>query len=225
MVEGANRQTITNAGGRFALENLPLGSHAVLFRLLGYRPARLLVNLREGDTTRADVTMVREGVQQLDPVVVTERPRAARGIGREAFEERRERGFGKFIDSTELRRSEHRRVSDMLRGIPGLKVVRFRECQDPVNKNGCEPVEERAASGRGAISIFGRTEACWMSVMLDGVPLYLSGSPSPPPDLSTDVRVADLESIEVYRSSAETPTEFGGAAAACGVLLLWSRRG
>lgn len=224
VVEGANRQTTTDAGGRFVLENLPLGTYAVLFRLLGYRPTRLRVNLAEGDTTRADVTMVREGVQQLDPVVVTERPRAPRGVGREAFEERRARGFGKFIDSTELRRSENRRVSDMLRALPGLKIVRFRECQDPVNQRGCEPVKERAASGRGAISIVGRTEACWMSVMLDGVPLYQSGSSSPPPDLGKDVRVADLESIEVYRSAAETPTEFGGAAAACGVLLLWSRR-
>ena len=139
-------------------------------------------------------------------------------------------GLGKFIDSTELRRREHSRVSDVLRGIPGLNLVKFRPC--PRGSYLCEPEEFRAASGRGEVSL-GRMYRdpedayCWMSVILDGSYLYRSGSgrSGRPPDFGKDFRVADLESIEVYRSSAELPPEFGGTSGACGTVVLWSRRG
>jgi hypothetical protein len=32
-----------------------------------------------------------------------------------------------------------------------------------------------------------------------------------------------LDAVEVYRSAAEVPLEYGGANAGCGVILLWSR--
>jgi hypothetical protein len=34
-----------------------------------------------------------------------------------------------------------------------------------------------------------------------------------------------LDAVEVYRSAAEVPVEYGGSNAGCGVILLWSRRG
>jgi hypothetical protein len=224
LLEGKERQTVTDAAGRYLLGALPRGNHVILFRSVGYRPVRIRVRLAEGDTVRADASMVREGAQQLDPVEVKALPAAPRGIGREAFEERRRMGFGRFIDSTELRRNEQRRASDLLRGIPGVRMVRYREC-DPPRSSRCGPVEERAASGRGTTSMTQRSETCWMSVILDGSVLYRSGSFSPPPDFSRDFRLTSLESIEVYRSSSEVPTEYGGTSAACGVILLWSRRG
>jgi hypothetical protein len=35
----------------------------------------------------------------------------------------------------------------------------------------------------------------------------------------------NVEAIEVYRSPAEVPPQYGGAEAACGVILLWRRVG
>jgi hypothetical protein len=35
--------------------------------------------------------------------------------------------------------------------------------------------------------------------------------------------LSGLDAVEVYRSAAEVPTEYGGASSACGVILLWSR--
>jgi len=64
-----------------------------------------------------------------------------------------------------------------------------------------------------------------MSVMLDGTWLYVSGSTMKVPDFSRDINIAELDLVEVYRSAAETPGEFSGASAACGVIVLWSRRG
>ena len=65
-----------------------------------------------------------------------------------------------------------------------------------------------------------------MTVLLDGVMLYGSTSPSQrPPDWSRDFRPSDFQAIEVYGSAAEVPPEFGGTSGACGVIVLWSRRG
>ncbi len=66
---------------------------------------------------------------------------------------------------------------------------------------------------------------CWSSVFLDGMILYRSWSNAPPPDWSKDFYVNELDAIEVYRSAAELPSEFGGTVGECGVIVLWSRRG
>lgn len=35
----------------------------------------------------------------------------------------------------------------------------------------------------------------------------------------------DLQAIEVYRSAAEVPGEFGGIGSRCGALVMWTKRG
>ena len=74
-------------------------------------------------------------------------------------------------------------------------------------------------------------EPCYMSVVLDGSVIYSSGAPGlavlaggrSPPDLKM-FDVASLTAVELYRGAGEVPIEFGGAGAACGVLVLWTRR-
>ncbi len=227
VLEGSGRKVLTTPSGRYLLDNLEEGGHSILFRHVGSRAVRLRVQLRPRDTVRYDAAMVREGPQELEPLEVTAGSPKPTGIGREGFEERRRLGFGKFIDSTELRRSENRRVPDMLRAVPGVRIVRFRECERN-SPNRCGPVEERAATGRGDTSLYrrsGRDEYCWMSVIWDGHPLYWSSSGTSPPDLGRLMRVAEIHAIEIYRSAGEAPTEYSGASGQCGVILLWSRRG
>lgn len=226
LVEGTNFRVVTDASGNYQLVDLPVGTHVVLFRLLGYRPVRASVQIQARTTARLDATLVRQGAQVLDSIGVTGRVTRGVGMGREAFEERRSRGFGRFIDTEELRRNEHRRLADMFRGVGGVTMVRFRECLDPPNRR-CGPYEQRASGGRGAItSIMPRrgSEYCWMSVMLDGRPLYINGSSMKVPDFSRDILINEIDLVEVYASAAETPGEYSGTAAACGVILLWSRQ-
>lgn len=226
LVEGTTRHAVTDATGRFELSGLSSGRHIVLFRLPGFRPLRATIQLPPGAITRIDTTMVREAVQTLDSITVTGRVTKGVGLGREAFEERRAMGFGRFIDSEELRRSEHRNVADIFRALPGVNVVRFRECLDPIRMRFCSPLEDRVASGRGVRSMNPTEgmEYCWMSVYLDGTPLYLSGSSMKVPDFRRDIRVTELEMIEVYRSAAETPGQYSGSTGGCGAVLLWTRR-
>lgn len=227
LVEGSNRRTVSDAAGEYAFRSAPKGSQVLLFRLVGFRPVRIGVDLADKAVTRLDANLVPFAVR-LDPVVVSGEVKAPHGMGRESFEERRRQGFGQFIDSLELRRSEHRRLSDLLREHNGIVIAQ----------------SQYAMSAR---------TGCYMQIIYDGQSAYspaTSNSSLPAPDPTTaaisrssrstrstrplapptplDVntfQVAGLESVEMYRSLADTPLQFGGAAAGCGTLVLWSRRG
>jgi hypothetical protein len=217
------RAARTDNGGRYWLE-APLGTYIALFRLIGYRPVQIRVDLSKRDTVHVDATMVRDLGQRLDSVLIPGRASRPLGTTREGFADRRAFGLGKFIDSTILRRSESSRISEVLRVNTGVRMVNFQEQVDNGRGRppGRMPVEIRAASPI-AISMDGGTN-CWVSVIYDGVTLYRSGSRQQPPDFSRDFSVSSLESIEYYKDASEAPIEFSGGRADCGVLVLWSRR-
>jgi len=215
MIEGTRREATTDAQGRFRLD-APTGNRVALFRLIGYQPFRLRLQLLRTDSTTAVVQLVRQQAQMLDSIVTTGAMPGPRGIGVEAFEHRRKLGFGKFIDSTDLRRFEGRKLMDLLRTVQGVKLTYYVE--DPARP---WEYEWRLASGR----MVGGDTYCWMSVVMDGAPIYRSGSRSRPPDFHRDAfQVASLQAVEIYRSPSEVPLEYGGPAEECGLLLLWTRR-
>ena len=220
LIDRTNRLTRTDAEGRYLLTEVPTGARIAIFRMVGYRPVRLRLQIARGDTVKADAIMVPERAQQLEPLEAA--GRVPRGIGREGFEERRRLGFGEFIDSAEMRRADGRKLSDLLRGRRGLRLVQFQvRIPGPGGEFRLGPTQLRAASATGN-DFDGR--ACWMSVYLDGIAIYREGFAGDPPDLSRDHAVSSLESIEIYRSGAEIPMEFGGSSGGCGVLVLWTRR-
>ena len=225
LLEGTKLATVTDDSGRYILRELPSGNRVVFFRSIGFRPSRVRVILGKSDTVRADVLLVPEKVQ-LEPIVVTGTPDRPRGIGREAFEERRRLGFGKFADSTTLRRADNMRLADVLTRL-GVYIIQYTP--------DAGPVQLRAASTRytgleNTKFSQGVIHHCWMGVILDGVTIYRAvptGSQAsfPPPDFRRDFAVADIEAIEVYRGAGEVPIEFGGSSANCGVIVLWTKRG
>ncbi|HTE46480.1 MAG TPA: carboxypeptidase-like regulatory domain-containing protein [Gemmatimonadaceae bacterium] len=209
LVEGTHHTTRTNVAGLYRLL-VPSGSQTAFFRAVGYKPLRLKVELRDHEAVYAAVVMIRQGIQELDTVVVQAPPaRVARTL-REGFDERRALALGKFVDSTELRRSDARTTADVLSGL-GVRMIPYAEC----NNMSC-PKQYRAASPTGG--------ACWVSVVYNGQIIYRSGRGGEPPDFLKEFRPFELESIEYYRGSATIPLEFSGIGEQCGVLVLWSRR-
>jgi hypothetical protein len=211
VLEGTDKTAVTNEIGRYAINDAPTGVRALLFRAIGYRPARLGLRLVEADTVWADARLVREGVV-LDPIEVTARPPAPRGM-REGFEERRSMGFGRYLDSTELRKNEHRPLDELLGRLQGVQIstifVDNRLMRVATNSR------RRNAEGY----------PCYMTVILNGMVMNRPGGPSEGiPDLRRDFTVASLESVEVYLSRAGVPIEYGGAGSDCGVVILWSRQ-
>ncbi len=220
IAEGTGKRTTSDRDGWFALRNLPYGPQTILFRHIGYRPVKRGVLVLREDTVRVEVFLISEAAQRLEPITVTARPDppAGRGI-REDFEDRRRLGFGKFIDSTVLRANEHRRMSDLLRGIPGLQFAWVPDL-DCYGRNRCPPVLYLKGTRTSRV-----TGPCFMTIIEDGMVRYRSDGTSPPPDWSREFYVNEYEAVEVYRSSAELPIEFSGASSQCGVIVLWTRRG
>ncbi|HEX7025170.1 MAG TPA: carboxypeptidase regulatory-like domain-containing protein, partial [Gemmatimonadales bacterium] len=153
VVSGSDRRALTDNAGRYVLNMLPAGRRMVLFRSVGFRPVQEWVVLGEADTVWANPMLIPETVR-LDPLVVTARPDAPRGIGVEAFEERRRLGFGKFLDSTDLRRNDHLPLVEMLGRLQGIGFARV-----PGEKNSIAAVSQRRFTPDGGV--------CYMSVIVD----------------------------------------------------------
>lgn len=218
VMERTFQQAITDANGRFLITDLPLGTRTLLFSSIGHIPLRLQITLSMGDTTRADVQLMADPFR-LDTLVVTAPdPRANPRLAE--FEARRRMGIGFHLDSAYLRRAEGRRMSEVLREAPSIRVMPALGADGATTRYYVASVRRTGLHG----------EPCYLSVYLDGVPMYRSGGIGgggfgEPVDFARDINVSSLDAVEVYASAAEVPVEFAGRSADCGVVLLWTRRG
>jgi hypothetical protein len=138
------------------------------------------------------------------------------------FEERRRSGPGRFLTRAELAKREDSPLSDVLRMVAGLNLVRRpAECGDGFS----------LATGRGGAyrwlpwmncSGFAMAGACYVTIYLDGARLWTWGQQEIP-DVDKLLTVGTLEGIEIYRGPSETPTKYQTTGSACGAMLLWTR--
>jgi hypothetical protein len=217
LIQTTSHRGVTNPSGRYELTGLPAGVYQVIFRQVGYLPVRMDVLLRDGESTRANAVLVPSSVV-LDPIeVIGETPRP-RGNMLDAFEERRAMGFGEFIDSETLRRSEHLKLPDVLRRHSRieLRYICFDELRSPIAL--CRDEKGWMPYNHGRISTGGRY--CEMHVMLDGHLITRNG----PVDLARFFPINELEAVEVYRSMAQVPVQFADPDTRCGIVVAWTRR-
>jgi hypothetical protein len=146
-------------------------------------PARLTLTLRPYAPT-------------LDRVVVRGKASAApSGLGE--FLERRRRGLGTFLTAEDIERRRPRVPTDLLTGVPGLKIMPGR-------------------TGWG-YRIQGRA-GCVPTVFVDGHAIQGAAD-----DLAEVINAGDIRAIEVYRGP-EVPPQFGTPRVdGCEVILLWTR--
>ena len=196
----------TDSAGAFRFSALDPGSYQLRARAAGYREV-LTPPIELGDAGVTDV-VVRLGADAipLAPLEVRARPSMPhRNVALSAFLQRAERRMGGvFIMPDEIERRSPRYVTDLLATTAGMVVQ-----QDLLMNQ--------------------RTQ-CAPTVYLDGVRLNHQPKTSAAAlaeafEVANLVPPAALEGIEVYRGAATVPGEFGGPRAACGVILLWTKRG
>lgn len=218
-IEALSLRTTSDASGQYRLADVPAGLRLLRTRALGYQPVATMVRVETDATTRHDVVMEKTP-QYLDTVVVRERRQVA-GVGLAAFAERQRLGFGKFFDTTFLRKNEHRRVPDVLASVPGMRTIRppATPCAPGTPRCFIPPLNMRVAVSTRL------GKQCTMAVMLDGAMVSngTDGDWESAFDLNM-IQTSTLAAIEVYRSAAEVPGEFNSARSQCGVLVLWTRR-
>ena len=186
--------TNTDSSGRFDIGTLPVGTHSLEVRRIGFAPHRIPVHLAGRSPTAVQVVLDKQ-VRMLDAVRVSAQTLYSRR--QVEIEQRRQRGFGHFIMRDELERSPNARVTDMLRRVPGVRIYQ--------NQGGDIVTFARGLTASGP---------CRPMLYLDGHRLGTSEN------IDFVAMVSSLEAIEVYTSAAQAPAEYWGGS--CGTIVLWT---
>jgi hypothetical protein len=192
----------TGDDGRFELGGLPSGPIEVVVRRLGFAPAKIALELGDGELRDIRVLLAPVAMV-MDSVAVTataEPPAVEKAYG--GFEMRKSRGFGTFITREQIEKKNPRVTTDLFRSVSGVKLLR---------ENGTPTVVS---------SRLGTMAYCPVRYYVDGASYPLYGQ-----SIDIMVQVVDIGAIEVYPGGASVPPQFGGRESACGVVAIWTRQG
>jgi hypothetical protein len=228
----------TDAQGRFRLRGVAAGEHevTVAHASLGTRSVRMAVpanagevELRAGGGAGSLAASVQRSVQLAGLNV------RARSLGLDiaGFYDRQRRGIGYFLTGERLGATAGGRVTNVLRRVPGVRVVQYQRRQPtPGDKNAVVSrmdvdEEYRIAATRSystGVTPDGESslQFCYMDVWVDGVQVQ-NGNPEASQSVDRFI-LANVEGIEVYRGPAEAPPEYRGMWTGCGVVLIWSKK-
>ena len=212
---GSIRGVITNIrakrpieGARISLAGTPYvvtTDHTGGFSFTGLEPGRYVIQAGAiGFSTMSSSLVVKEGETleiefQADPEAVnlpelTVEERA--NYGPADWLRRKSEGLGRYITRKQLEDRQVATLPDALRMVAGVRI----ECWG----NGV--CVARMARG---------PQGCSPGYFMDGIPTDAAVLWLTP--------VEEIEGIEVYSGPSETPPELEGAAARCGVVVLWTR--
>ena len=193
-------QMVTDTAGSFVLQAPRPGAYRVTAERLGYTAARS-GELALGAGAVIDVVYrLSADAVTLEPLEVVSRKWLPPGLaGFEARASRRHPG-AVFLRRDEIQRRSPHRAVDVFYGVRGLRV------RSTMINRGHQLPEISATSG------------CRPDVFIDGV-LQRGGS-----FLNDHISAADMEGVEVYRTSTDAPTEYR-TARGCAVILIWTRTG
>lgn len=196
-VWGSGVTTTSSGDGQFAMSSLPVGSHSLDVRALGFLPMRRVVDIGEDGTPSGDVVLDQIGTF-LDTVKVSGQ-NTVLGTGMEGFERRRRSKLGHFMDSRQIRELAPFYVADLFRSFPGVRL---------------------RTSDRAGYTVMMRGNGaegfCSPLVFIDGIQQV-----DPHGDLEPLVSTNELLGIEVYSKSSVAPPQYQGSET-CGSILLWT---
>jgi hypothetical protein len=209
---GLRRWTRTGQDGRFAFDSMAAGVYVVSLRRIGFAPTSQVVSVAT-DEGRQQFRLV-PLASVLQEILVTAEA-GPPSIGLREFRNRQRLGLGKFIDPDDFERAGEMSLSALLVSrIQGFTFV-------PLDKGSLSSGLGIAARHFQSLSGGGAPKHCFAQVFVDGQ--RVSGALGEAWDV-TQLKTGQIEAMEFYRGAAETPTQFSGPAAACGTVVIWTRR-
>jgi hypothetical protein len=194
----ARRLVRTDSTGRFYFAQIPDGRQEVSVRRLGFTPRKIFVHADSlPDTLR--VALAAEPHVLAGVGVTASETRLRRGI--EDFYRRRVKGVGTYWTRDDIDARHTQRTSDLMRGAPGLRLVRI------------------VGGGLGV-----RMQSTSI-VRRDCIPMiWVDGQRAPGLEVD-DILTQDIEGIEIYSGPATTPTQFSqySSSSTCGTIVFWTR--
>ena len=181
--------------------------------------------------------------QPLPTVPITASTELVRSAKLREFDRRRSNGIGHFLTEADLEKDQYRKLSDVLRKLPGITFSRAK------GMIGVSPLAEFAVSSRGSATIehvspiFGKN--CPIAIWLDGVPVYRgldrgpsSSSAFPNRAVNKEAQASRIDempfdingimtqhiaAIEFYAGPATMPPELNATQGTCGALVIWTK--
>ena len=138
------------------------------------------------------------------------------------FYERKRRGWGLFLTREEWEERVPTRITDILRGLPGVRIVGIgktgtlivRMVRTPFRLRGVTSISRLGSGARNVPN-------CPVTYFLDGIRFRTTER-----GINEIALPFDIEAIEVYRGPSETPGEFlTSNDMGCGAVAIWTRRG
>jgi len=195
---------VTKDDGTFNLEGVPTGTQLIIVRHIGFEVERVTVNVTSRQPIEVRVTLG-PSVNVLDPVLVTARANYA--LDKNGFTARQRTGWGKYFTREDIARRKPYQVSDLLREVPGIRVVR--------GIAGAS-IQDAGASARYILG-GGRGGSC-TRVWVDGFEWRVVDAG----DIDTFVQPSDVIGLEVYKAH-EAPIQYRGVDDNCITILMWTR--
>ena len=187
---------ITGDSGAFRIAGLPAGTDVFNVRRIGYESASFTAVLRPGRTHRATLVLT-ASPQPLPAVAIADTATQSHWL--DQFARRREGNRGTFITRDQIVRSGARSGTDILRTVPGVRIVPMRR------GGGNQVVMTRGAGAR----------TCLPSMFVHGLPY--SGT-------LDDFLAEDIEALEVYVGVSEIPPDLDkNGRGVCGAIVIWTR--
>jgi TonB-linked SusC/RagA family outer membrane protein len=205
-VEGTNFGALSDAQGRYTIQNVPPGTHTLRVTLIGRGPIEREITVAAGGTVTVDVQLAQSALQ-LDGVFVS------------VTGEQRKRELGNAVGTIEAsgltEGAPVNNLADLLMGrVAGVQVF---------NSTGTSGVGSRIRV-RGSSSIALSNDPL---VYVDGVRIDTGSSPLLGADQDAsrleDFSPEQIESIEIVKGPAATTLY--GTEAANGVILITTKRG
>jgi TonB family protein len=194
---GSQLKGFTDEKGAFLFGGVPLGTHVLSARRLGFAPSQVSVELSDASSASVSIRL-KPLVATLAPVVV--RPTRVNYAGRlKGYYERLEKKTaGVFITREQIDRENPRMLGQLLQHVPGITATTRR-------------------GGVTNIRMRGRT--CWPLVWVDGTAM-----PSGDVDIDT-FSPSSIHGIEIYLGSTTAPARYtyNRDISSCGTILIWSR--
>jgi Carboxypeptidase regulatory-like domain/TonB-dependent Receptor Plug Domain len=201
-------RALSDSAGRFFIA-VDLGTYSLVVNRLSYEPEHVTdIEITNTSIMALRIRLSPDAVEI--PGLLVQGERRVPSLGANGFYDRKQRGFGHFIEVKRLRRLQAIRPSELVRNLPGV-----------VTRNG------EVRSTRGVFRPDGQ-ENCVLQVVVDGV--YRGAN------LDDILTVEEIEAIEVYTGFSNVPPKWqglaglgylditGGTTPTCGVVLVWTRR-
>jgi TonB family protein len=194
-IEGTAMRATTDQSGRFRLSEVAVGRLDLVVRRIGFRAESVAIDLGPAGATHLMVTLS-VVPEVLAPVDVTA-PREVYDARLAGFESRAaKRKSGHFITRDRIDRTHSKRLSDLLRQVPTVRIAMVR--------------------GLGTMAYI-RGANCPPLV-------YIDGSPAGAGPLDLDlIDLSSVEGIEVYGGFGAPPEFSNVRGDRCGVIAIWSR--